>query len=338
MLVYFGFFYSANALQFQCYQKFVNSKPQVLVKFSIPTKDLHFQEINKKCLANVELQIQFVKNHKIIFEKKFYESYQLFDYQDNETTILLDSITIQGLEYGEYVTHFSLEQFPKAFYQKNEFTFENQWYRVNIHDIEIFDKNYFPIFNTISQHQDSIFLKFLFESDYSFPLTIRIQIFTSQSEQSNNYAVAYQSIYQQTSTINLKKGKNQKWVKLPTGNTTDKNYFIEINFFEEENFVLSKRLELEFQRDKDSIKMQLTEIFFEFQKLGINLPLNFEKNLDELVEYLKHTKLLLEKSKKNTQKLKTLLNFGIPDKILIQSNDETWLYFKYNRKFSFISS
>ncbi len=336
--VYFLLFYSANALQFQCYQKFANSKPQVLLKFSIPSKELHFQEINKQCIATTELQIQFVKNYQIIFEKKYHQSYQLFDYQDQVTTILVDSITIQGLDYGEYEVHFSLEQFPKAFYQKKEFIFENQWYRVNIHDIEIFDKNYFPIFNIISNQQDSIFLKFFFESDYSFPLTIRIQVFTAQSEQSNNYAVAYQSIYQQTSTINLKKGKNQKWVKLPIEKIPDQYYFVEVNFFEEENFVLSKRLELEFQRDKNSIKKQLLEIAQAFHQLGINLPLNFEKTLDELIDYQKYTEMLLERSKKNPLKLRTLLNYGIPDKILNSSKEEIWFYFKYNRKFSFILS
>ncbi|GIV43185.1 MAG: hypothetical protein KatS3mg035_0308 [Bacteroidia bacterium] len=338
MSVYFLFFSPLKAFEFQCYQKFVRSQPRILVKFTIPCKQLDFQEIHKQCIAHTELQLQLVKNHRIIFEKRFSKSYQLYDYQDYTNDVFLDSLWIQGIEYGEYQVHFSLEQTHKTYYQNQSFIFENQWYRVNIEDIEIFDKNYFPILHSLENHQDTVLLKFHFESRYSFPLTIRIQVFTAQKEQSNDYAVAYQSIFQQTSTINLKRGNNIKWVKLPIEKSNNKNYFIEINFFEEENFVLSKRIELEVQRDKNIIQKQWLDLALKFKNLGVYLPVHFETNIDELIDIQEYMELLLSKSQNQPQKLQFLVHLGLPDKILHQGSVEEWIYFKYNRRISFKKS
>lgn len=333
--VYFLFPFWGKAFQFQCYQKFIHSKPILLIKFIIPAKELEFIDINHKCIAQTEIHIQFTKHYKVFFEKRFSQSYILLDYQNPYETIFLDSIWIYDLEFGEYEVHFSLEQFHKIHYDKMHFHFENQWYRVNIHDVEIFDKDFFPIFDRIDISQDTLLLKFYFETEYSFPLTIRIQIFTTHEEQNNPYAVAYQSIYQQITTVNLKKGVHQKWIMLPFKEYPIRNYLIEINFFEEDNFVLSKQYEIQLLKEKSIIQKKLKELIYLYEKLGISIPIYGERNEEEFSKLEVYLNSLIEKSQKNPQKLQTLIHLGIPDKIIKQNREEQWIYYKYNRKVKF---
>lgn len=336
--VFFLFHLKSIAFEFQCYQKFIQSKPFVLIKFNIPAKELVFQDIHKQCIAEVYFQIQWAKNHKIIFEKRLSKVYYLYDYQDYSTTNLIDSLWIQGIDYGEYEVHFSVEQIHKSYYQKKRFIFENQWYRVNIDDVEVFSLKKLPIFDKINNNEDSLLLKFSFESNYSFPLTLRIQIFSPQNEQPNPLAIAYQSIYQAHSTINLKKGQNYKWIKIPLDNTFTKNYFLEINFFEEDNFVLSKKLELQCFTNTNQLRNQIHRLFKEFMKLGISLPQSLNDNSSDPQEVYLYLQNLLNKSENNNKKLKNFINLGLPDKIIHNKNEEIWYYFKYNRKIRFTKS
>lgn len=336
--VFFLFHLKCIAFEFQCYQKFIKSKPFVLIKFSIPAKELVFQDIRKQCIAEVDFQIQWVKNHKMIFEKQYSKVYYLYDFQDYSTTNLIDSLWIQGVDYGEYDVHFSIEQISKSYYQKKHFVFENQWYRVNIDDIEVFNLNKLPIFDKINNNEDSILLKFSFQTDFSFPLTLRIQIFSPQNEQPNPFAIAYQSIYQAHSTINLKKGKNYKWIKIPLNKIFTQKYFLEVNFFEEENFVLSKKFELQCITKFNELRNQIHHLFKEFIKKGISLPQSLDDYTYDSQEVYLYLQNLLNKSENNNKKLKNLINLGLPDKIIHNKNEEIWYYFKYNRKIRFIKS
>ncbi len=331
--VYFLFTNYLYAFEFQCYQKFISSKPVVLVKFKNLAQNLDFHEVNRYCIASTELKIHFIKNYKIIYEKQVSKTYYLQDYQDPSETWILDSLWIYQLDFGEYEVHFSVEQPQKAFYQKNNFNFENQLYRVNIHDIELFDQARKPVFNTINDSQDSLSLKFEFDSFNEFPLTIRLQILKIQPHQMNNYAIAYQSVYQTSSTINLKIGKNNKWIKVPIQNAQEKLFF-EINFFEEENFVLSKRMELETLLNKYQLQKQYIALWDSVQKLQPGYNIQIVSDDETLWQNYMYLQKVLEKCKGNRVKLKTLLDLGFPDKE-IREDKEIWVYYKYNRKVSF---
>jgi len=331
-LVYF--FSTVYALEFQCYQKFNNSKPFVLTKFAFYAKELHFELVHSRCIATAEIKIQFSKNQNIVFEKQITKHYHLPDEKDPLYTLFMDSLFIHELDYGEYEVHFSLEQFQHAYYKKIAFFYENQWYRVNIHDVELFNKKFLPIFQTISETEDSISIQFTFDTEHLLPLTIRVQVFTEQNESSNPYSIAYQSIQQITTTINLKKGRNIKLVNLLLNKVVTSKYFIEINFFEEENFVMSKRIEVYALIDELTFQEKLRKIMKNFQDLGISFPQNLKvyENLQNQLDYLEG---LLKYSKNDLKKIKILMDLGKPNKTFIQNKKEVWVYYKYNRKIEF---
>lgn len=334
-LVLFLLFPKLNGFDFQCYQNFFKGKPIVLVKFSFLSKEINFISVGSLCVSKVNFNLHFNNNHKIYFEKDFSKSYVLKDEQDPLNTILYDSLWLNGLENGEYEVHFSIQSGNHVDYKKIIFHIDNLWYRVNIGDVELFNKNYEPVFHSISENEDSLLLKFSFESNYSFPLTLRIQIFTEQSEQTNPYAIAYQSIQQYISTINLKKGKNFKWIKIPIEKPFFTKYLIEINFFEEENFVTSKRFELYPVWNQQALKNKYILLVNQYKKLGINL-IPTQKQGQELYQEYHYLKQLFEYAKKNEKKLSTLINFGLPNQTIKKGNIESWFFYKFNRKIEFV--
>jgi len=111
-------------------------------------------------------------------------------------------------------------------------------------------------------------------------------------------------------------------------------YFIEINFFEEENFVMSKRIELYALIDELTFQEKLQKIMKNYQDLGISFPQNLKvnENLQNQLDYLEG---LLKYSKNDLKKIKILIDFGKPNKTFIQNKKEVWVYYKYNRKIEF---